>query len=185
LKGTGVDDHIETREEKKFAFSDENEAIFQETLAKYPTKMAVLLPALWLCQNQGGYLTDDMLEYVAERLDLSPVHVYSVVEFYTMYHRRPPGKYHLQLCRTLSCVLCGCEEIRDHIRKKLGIQPGEKTKDGLFSIEEVECLGSCGTSPVMRINDVYCENLTLAKVDEILETCKSGGELEEEPMGKH
>jgi NADH-quinone oxidoreductase subunit E len=180
-----LDDQIETRADEKFAFSEENEKIFQETLKKYPTKMAVLLPALWLCQEQNGHLTDSILEYVAERLDLSPVHVYSVVEFYTMYHRSPPGKYHLQLCRTLSCTLCGGEEIREQLREKLGIGPGEKTEDGLFSLTEVECLGSCGTAPVMRVNDVYCENLTRDKVDQIVNKCKSGEALEEEPMGPH
>ncbi|MDH3216999.1 MAG: NAD(P)H-dependent oxidoreductase subunit E [Candidatus Krumholzibacteria bacterium] len=171
--------------QEKFAFNKENEEVFQETLKKYPTKMAVLLPALWLCQKQNGHLTDEILEYVAGRLDLSPVHVYSVVEFYTMYHRRPPGKYHLQLCRTLSCTLCGCEELREHLAKRLGIAPGEKTRDGLFSLEEVECLGSCGTAPVMRVNEVYCENLNLEKVDKIIEMCKADKPLEEEPMGAH
>lgn len=174
-----------SHEPQKFAFSDENERVFQETLKKYPTKMAVLLPALWLCQRQHGYLTDDMLEYVAGRLDLSPVHVYAVVEFYTMFHRRPTGRYHVQLCRTLSCVLCGCEQIRDHLEDRLGIRPGETSADGLFSLEEVECLGSCGTAPVMRVNDVYCEKVTPEKVDRIIQTCKTNGRLDEEPMGPH
>jgi len=173
----------EAQAAKNFAFNKENEQAFQETLRKYPTKMAVLLPALWLCQEQNGHLTDEILEYVAERLDLSPVHVYSVVEFYTMYHRRPTGKYHLQLCRTLSCVLCGCEGIRDRIDQELGIKPGETTEDGLFSLEEVECLGSCGTAPVMRVNDVYCERLTLQKFNEIIEKCRSDQPIEEDPMG--
>ena len=166
-----------------FAFTEENERVFRETLAKYPTQMAALLPTLWLCQEQNGFLTDEILEYVAGRLDLSPVHVYSVVEFYTMYHKRPTGRYHLQLCRTLSCTLCGCEDIRERLKQRLGIEPGQSTDDGLFSLEEVECLGSCGTAPVMRVNDVYCERLTLEKVDEILEKCRAGEELEEEPMG--
>ena len=108
--------------------------------------------------------------------------MYSVVEFYTMYHRRPTGKYHLQLCRTLSCVLCGCERLRDSIHDKLGIKPGETTADGLFSLEEVECLGSCGTAPVIRINDVYCERLTREKLDVLIAKCRSGQPIEEEPM---
>lgn len=173
----------EARAAEAFAFNEENERVFEETLAKYPTKMAVLLPALWLCQEQNGHLTDEILEYVATRLDLSPVHVYSVVEFYTMYHKRPPGRYHLQLCRTLSCTLCGCEDIREHLKKRVGIEPGQSTDDGLFSLIEVECLGSCGTAPVMRVNDVYCENLTLDKVDGILDKCRAGEAIEEDPMG--
>ena len=166
-----------------FAFSDDSERAFQETIKKYPTKMAALLPTLWICQKQNGHLTRDIMKYVAERLDLSPVHVYSVAEFYTMYHKRPAGRYHIMLCRTLSCTLCGCETLRDHLVDALGVQPGEVSADGMFSLEEVECLGSCGTAPVMRVNDVYCENLTPQKIDEILERCRSGKTLEEEPMG--
>ncbi len=180
-----MSDHIESRSEEKFAFNRENEKVFQETLKRYPTRMAVLLPALWLGQKQNGYLTDEILEYVAARLDLSPVHVFSIVEFYTMFHRRLMGKYHLQLCRTLSCDLCGCEEIRSHLEERLGIKPGETTEDGMFSLEEVECLGSCGTAPVMRVNDVYCERLDLHRVDQIIEKCRAGQVLEEEPMGPH
>ena len=165
-----------------FAFDDEREKKFQDTLGKYPTKMAVLLPALWLGQEQNGYLTDEMLEYIANRLELSPVHVFSVVEFYTMYHRRPTGTYHLQLCRTLSCVLCSSESIQEHLSSKHGIDVGKVTDDGLFSLEFVECLGSCGTAPVMRVNDAYCERLTIEKVDKIIEGCKAGVQPEEEPM---
>ena len=175
-------DAKQTNPEPGFQFDKNNEKRFQETLARYPTKMAVLLPALWLAQEQNGYLTDEMLEYVAKRLELSPVHVFSVVEFYTMYHRRPTGTYHLQLCRTLSCVLCGSESIRRRIKERVGINPGEVSDDGMFSLEEVECLGSCGTAPVLRVNDAYCERLTPERVDEILDRCRSGETIEEEPM---
>ncbi len=177
-----MDETTEAQAKPEFSFTDGNEKIFQATLAKYPNKMAALLPTLWLCQDQNGYLTSEIYEYIADRLELSPVHVYSIAHFYTMYHKRPPGQYHLQVCRTLSCTLCGCEEIRDRIHERLGIKPGEKTEDGLFSLEEVECLGACGTAPVMRVNDVYCERLTPEKVDEIIEKCKAGQTLEEEPL---
>jgi NADH-quinone oxidoreductase subunit E len=169
--------------QKAFAFSEENERVFQDTLQRYPIKMAALLPTLWIAQRQHGYLTTDIMEYVAKRLDLSPVHVYSVAEFYTMYHKKPPGRYHIQLCRTLSCTLCGCETLREYLKRILGIGPGEKTDDGMFSLEEVECLGSCGTAPVVRINDVYCENVSREKIDALLARCKAGETLEEEPMG--
>jgi len=170
---------------KPFVFDQDNEKRFQATLKKYPTKMAALLPTLWLAMGQNGYLTDEVLEYVAGRLDLSPVHVYAVAEFYTMFHTEPVGDYHLQLCRNLSCTLGGSEEILARLADKHGIYPGQITDDGMFSLELVECLGSCGTAPVMRVNDVYCENLTIEKLDRIIEGCRSGVDPEEEPMGIH
>ena len=172
----------DTQTNAQFAFNEANEKRFNETLAKYPTKMAVLLPALWIAQEQNGYLTHPIMDYVAQRLELSPVHVYSVVEFYTMYHTRPVGKYHVQLCRTLSCVLCAGEKIQQHLEEKYGLKVGEVTQDGEFSLELVECLGSCGTAPVMRVNDAYLENLTTEKVDQIMEDCKAGKEPVEEPI---
>jgi NADH-quinone oxidoreductase subunit E len=183
IRGDTLDKGLDTSAEKAFAYTAENEKKLQSTLKMYPTKMAALLPALWLGQKQKGHLTDEILEYIANRLEISPVHVFSVVEFYTMYHRKPPGKYHLQLCRTLSCYMLGAETVQDHITKKLGIGPGEKTEDGLFSLELVECLGSCGTAPVMRVNDIYCENLTPERINEIIEGCKAGRSPEEAPEG--
>jgi len=171
--------------EKPFAFDEKNEKSFQEALKKYPTRMAALLPALWLAMGQNGYLTEEILEYVAGRLDLSPVHVYAVAEFYTMFRDEPVGVYHLELCRNLSCTLSGSEDLVAHLEEKYGIFPGETTGDGMFSLELVECLGSCGTAPAMRVNDVYCENLTVEKLDRIIQGCRSGVEPEEEPMGVH
>jgi len=171
--------------EKTFAFDEKNEKSFQDTLKKYPTKMAALLPTLWLAMDQNGYLTEEILEYVAERLDLSPVHVYAVAEFYTMFHTEPVGRYHLQLCRNLSCTLCGSEDLLAHLASHHRIFPGEITRDGVFSLELVECLGSCGTAPVMRVNDVYCESLTIEKLDRIIEGCRAGVDPEEEPMEIH
>ncbi len=170
---------------KPFVFDENNEKRFQDTLKKYPTKTAALLPTLWLAMGQNGYLTEEILEYVAGRLDLSPVHVYAVAEFYTMFHTEPVGEYHLQLCRNLSCTLNGSDDLLAHLADKHGIFPGQITDDGTFSLELVECLGSCGTAPVMRVNDVYCENLTIEKLDRIIEGCRSGVEPEEEPMGIH
>ncbi len=170
---------------KAFEFSVEHEKKFQDTLKKYPTKMAALLPTLWIAMAQSGYLSDEILEYIAGRLDLSPVHVLSVAEFYTMYMTTMPGKYHLQLCRNVSCTLSGAEDILAHLADEYAIYPGEVTDDGVFSLELVECLGSCGTAPVMRVNDIYCESLTIKKVDKIIEDCKAGVEPEEEPMGIH
>jgi len=168
-----------------FVFDERNEKRFQETLKKYPTRMAALLPTLWLAMLQNGYLTDEILEYVAGRLELSPVHVFAVAEFYTMFRTEPMGKYHIQLCRNLSCTFRGSEDLLARLAEEHGIFPGETTDDGVFSLELVECLGSCATAPVMRINDVYCENLTIDKLDQIIANCRAGNDPLEEPMGIH
>lgn len=159
---------------KPFTFSPENEKRFQEMLPKYPDKRAVVLPALWLAQEQEGHLTLESMEYVAKRLEQSPVSVFAVVEFYTMFKTEAVGKHHLQVCRTLTCDMRGCEQIREAIEKKLGIKPGEKTADGMFSFEMVECLGSCGTAPMMRMDNRYWENLTVEKLGRILDACREG-----------
>jgi NADH-quinone oxidoreductase subunit E len=159
---------------KAFAFSKENEAKFQNLLSKYPTKRAVVLPALWLAQEQEGYLTIEAMEYVAKRLEQSAVSVFAVVEFYTMFKTEPMGKHHMQICRTLTCTMRGCEDLQGTIERKLGIGPGERTEDGKFSFEMVECLGSCGTAPVMRMDNRYWENLTVDKLERIIEACREG-----------
>lgn len=149
-------------------FTSENQKKFDEFLTHYPTKQATLLPVLWLVQDQEGYISEEAMEYVAGLLDVSPAHVYGVVTFYTMYHQKPVGKYHLQVCRTLSCALAGSENITSHLKKKLKINEGEVTSNGKFSLCEVECLASCGTGPAMMVNEKYYENLTAEKVDKIL-----------------
>jgi NADH-quinone oxidoreductase subunit E len=152
-----------------FAFTAENQKAFDALLTRYPTKQAALLPVLWLAQKQHGYLPFDVQEAIALMLDLPPGHVYGVVSFYTMFKDKPVGKYHLQVCRTLSCALVGSESIARRIEDKLKIKNGETTKDGLFSLELVECLASCGTGPAMQVNEAYMENLTEPKIDELLE----------------
>jgi NADH-quinone oxidoreductase subunit E len=157
-----------------FAFTKENEAKLEKLLTRYPTKQAVVLPALWLALDQNGHLTPDIMDYVAGRLEQPPVQVYSVVEFYTMFHTEPPGEHHIQMCRTMTCTMRGCEDLQAVVEKKLGIKPGEKTKDGKFSFETVECLGSCGTAPMMRMDNRYWENLTAEKLGRIIDACKEG-----------
>ncbi len=149
-------------------FTPENKKQFEALLKRYPTKRAAMLPTLWLAQKQWGWISKEVMEYVAKLLELPPVKVYEVVTFYTMFHQKPVGKYHFQVCRTLSCELCGKEEIVHHLKKKLGIGLGEVSADGRFSLTEVECLGSCGTAPMAQINEDYHENLTPEKLDEIL-----------------
>lgn len=152
-----------------FALNEKNLAEVDKILARYPNKQAALLPVLWLVQKQHGYVPLEAREYVAKLLDLSPAHVHGVVTFYTMFKQKPVGKYHLQICRTLSCALRGCENIVRHLQEKYKLKEGEVTKDGRFSLELVECLASCGTAPAMMVNQMYFENLTAEKVDQLLE----------------
>lgn len=153
----------------QFKFTSENQHVFQNLLKQYPNRQAALLPTLWLAQKQNGYLSLEVQEYVAGILDLSPVHVHGVVTFYTMYKEKPMGKYHLQVCRTLSCALMGCESMMRHLEERLKTKPGEVSRDGQFSWEPVECLASCGTGPVVQVNETYVENLTTEKLDQLLD----------------
>ncbi|MFH1754472.1 MAG: NAD(P)H-dependent oxidoreductase subunit E [Candidatus Latescibacterota bacterium] len=155
-------------------FNVVTEEVFQELVASYPTREAALLPTLWLAMDQFGALSDGVLEYVASRLELPPVRVFSVVEFYTMFKRKPLGRYHFQVCQNLTCTLRGSEPMIDTLKEKLGVQPGEVTADGNYSLELVECLGSCGTAPVIRVNDTYFENVTMESLVKMISGCKEG-----------
>ncbi len=155
-----------------FEFSEENEQKFQELLTKYPKKDSLMLPSLWMIQHQESWISPEAMEYLAKRLDTSPMNIYSVASFYTMFHLKPIGKYNIQVCKTLSCMLRGSEDIKKHIENRLGIKAGESTKDMKFTITEVECLGSCGTAPCVCINDDYIQNTTPAIIDEIINELK-------------
>lgn len=151
-------------------FSQETKSKFDALLLRYPQKKAALLPTLWLAQEEfGGWLSPEALEYVASLLDLTPSYVYGTASFYTMYNLAPVGKYKIEVCRTLSCAMCGAFEIINHLEKKLGCHVGETTADGRFTLGTAECLGSCGTAPMFQINGKqYYEDLTTDKVDAIL-----------------
>jgi NADH-quinone oxidoreductase subunit E len=153
-------------------FSEQSETRIQETLSRYPTKQAALLPVFWIAQGQFGWISREVMELIAKRLDLSPAHVFGVATFYSMLHKKPIGKFHLQICRTLPCALMGCEKIIDHLKDRLKINEGETTEDGMFTVSAAECLASCGTAPMMMVNERYYENLTVERVDEILEHLK-------------
>jgi NADH-quinone oxidoreductase E subunit len=150
-------------------FSPETEAKFQSIVVRYPVRRAALLPTLWLAQEQFGHLSLEVMEYVAERLELHPAFVGSVASFYTMFYKRPMGRHHVQVCTNLSCALVGSDRIVDCLRRRLGIDVGQTTGDGQFSLSEVECLASCGTAPMMQINDDYWENLTPERTIEIID----------------
>ena len=151
------------------SFSEETRAKFERMLARYPDRQAAILPTLHLAQREFGFLSAEAISYVAALLGFAPAQIEGVATFYTMYNRKPVGKYHLQVCRNLSCSLMGAEALIEHVSRKLGMAPGETTADGRFTLTTVECLGSCGTAPVMQINDDYYENLTEESVDAILD----------------
>ncbi len=150
-------------------FSQRSKERFAEILTRYPTKRAAIMPTLWLAQKEFGHLSGETLAYVAGLLGLSPAFVASVASFYTMYYKKPMGRHHVQVCTNLSCALVGSGEILDCLKKQLGIGTGETTADGRFSLDEVECLASCGTAPMMQIDDDYWEDLTPDKALEIVE----------------
>jgi NADH-quinone oxidoreductase subunit E len=139
-----------------------------EYFPRYPTKRAVLLPALHLVQHTYGWISTQAMEEVAEFLELAPADVLDTATFYEEYWLKPKGKYLLQVCRSLSCELCGSRQITDHLLKKLNIEIGETTLDKRFMLVELECLGACGTAPVMLINDVLHENLRTETVDQLI-----------------
>jgi NADH-quinone oxidoreductase E subunit len=151
------------------AFSEETRAKYERLLTRYPNRQAAILPTLYLAQREFGHLSDEAILYVADLLGFSPAYIYGVATFYTMYNKKPVGKYHLQVCRNLSCSLMGAEHLIEHVAGKIGVQPGETTADGRFTLSTVECLGSCGTAPVMQVNDDYYENLTEESIDAILD----------------
>jgi NADH-quinone oxidoreductase E subunit len=153
------------------AFDKAIEGEIAAVCGRYPESDtgAALLPVLWLCQERWGWISPGIMRAVAERLGLAPAFVEGVVTFYTMYQRRPPGRYLLQVCTTLSCQLCGTTDLVAHLREKLGIGFGETTEDGNFTLVDVQCLGACGEAPVIQINNDYYTDLTPESLDRILE----------------
>ena len=149
-------------------FGAEFERRVDALVANYPQPKAALLPVLWEVQKAKGWIDLEGERWVAARLGVAPSHVHGCVTFYTMYKQEPSGRYHIQLCTTLSCMLRGSDELMRHLEAKLGIKTGETTPDGKFSRARVECLGSCGTAPMFQLNDDYHENLTSEAVDRLL-----------------
>jgi NADH-quinone oxidoreductase E subunit len=158
-----------------YKFSTKTEEKFQWLLTRYPKRDAVLLPLLHLVQEEAGYLSTDAVDYVAQRMELSPARIREVASFYSMFRLNRKGKYVLQVCQTLSCYLAGSESVIAKIKDLLGIKEGETTPDGLFTLERVECLASCSTAPVMQVNNwEYHETLDAEKVKAVIDGLKSG-----------
>ncbi|MEX0646688.1 MAG: NAD(P)H-dependent oxidoreductase subunit E [Balneolaceae bacterium] len=157
----------------KFIKEDLDE--IEKIKAKYPEVLPATLPVLWVAQNRFGHVNEEVQRLVADTLDLPEAHVHGVASFYTQYYKEEKGKFVLDVCTCLSCQLCGGYDILHHLEDKLGIKAGDTTEDGMFSIQEVECLGACGYAPMMQItNDVYVNNLTKEKVEEVVDSLKKG-----------
>lgn len=165
-------------EMKEIKFNEDAMALVQKMISRYPEgkQKSALLPILHLAQAEfDGWLSPEVMDYVASILSIQKIEVYEVASFYTMFNLQPVGKCLLEVCRTSSCWLRGANEIVEHIEKKLGIKEGETTADGMFTLKTVECLGSCGTAPMMMCGAQFHENLNLQKVDQIIEQLKSDG----------
>ena len=150
-------------------FSEQLEKRFSEMSTHYPTKRSVLVPMLLYIQDEVGAITDEVVAEMAQRVDLTELEVRNVVSYYSMMRTHAIGKYNLQVCTNVSCLLRGGEDILHHCKKKLGIGHKESTPDGLFHLEEVECIGACSWAPAMQVNYEYHENLTPEKIDELIE----------------
>jgi len=160
-------------------FSDETLALVNKIIRRYPEgrQKSALLPVLHLAQAEfDGWLSTPVMDYVASLLDIKPIEVYEVATFYTMFNTEPVGKCLIEVCQTGPCYLRGAEDIVEHIEKKLNIKVGETSADGVFTLKTVECLGSCGTAPMLQCGADYYENLTTDKVDALLEKLKASGQ---------
>ena len=151
--------------ERRVEFPPDAKEKFEYILTRYPTKEAALLPTLHLAQEVFGWISPEVVHYVGSLLDLSPATVFGVVSFYNMYNQKPVGKYHVQVCTNLSCMVNRAYDIYEHLCEKLDVQPGQITADGRYTVTEVECLGSCDTAPVVQINNDYHENMSVEKMD--------------------
>jgi NADH-quinone oxidoreductase subunit E len=157
-------------------FSDEKLSKAKEIIARYPQgkHKSALLPLLHLAQDENnGWLSVDAMDYVAGLLQIKPIEVYEVATFYSMYNLKPVGKYIFEVCQTGPCMLNGSDNIIAYIKEKLGIEVGQTTTDGLFTLKTVECLGACGYAPMMQLGKFYKEHLTTEKVDQIIEECRT------------
>ena len=151
----------------------------KEIIARYPAgkQKSALLPVLHVAQETYGWLSAETMDYVASLLDITPIEVYEVATFYSMYNLKPVGKHLFEVCQTGPCMVNGSDEIIEYIKQKLGIKVGETTPDGLFTLKTVECLGACGYAPMMQLGKTFREHLTREKVDLLIEECRRNAAL--------
>src|SRR5262249_15376823 len=153
-------------------FSEQFERRFAEMLTHYPTRRSVLVPTLLYAQDEAGYLSQEVIQEIAQRLELTELDVRNVISYYSMLTTKPRGKFNVQVCTNIACMLRGGEELLEHCEKKLGIGNKGITTDGMFSLEEVECIGACSWAPAVQVNYNFHENLTLEKMDNVLDGYK-------------
>ena len=156
-------------------FSDQFEQRFAEMLTHYPTKRSALVPTLLYAQDEIGHLNDEVISEIASRVDLTELEVRNVISYYSMLTTKPRGKYNVQVCTNIACLLRGGEELLEHCKQKLGIGHKGTTPDGLFSLEEVECIGACSWAPAAQVNYDFHENLNAEKMGELLDQYKRKG----------
>ncbi|MCF8306052.1 MAG: NAD(P)H-dependent oxidoreductase subunit E [Ignavibacteriales bacterium] len=152
-----------------FKFTEENLQRIEAARKKYPTALAAVMDTVYIAQEQNGYISDEVMSEIADVLGIDKVNVLSVVTFYTMYHTKPMGKKHIQVCTNVSCMLRGGQELYEMVCERYGVSNMGVTEDGKVSVEEVECMGACGYAPMIAINEDFYENLTKEKVNEILD----------------
>ena len=153
-----------------FSLNSEQQAQLDQIIARYPVKHAACIPALHLCQQaNGNWISEDVVQFVADKLELSTAHVSGVVSFYSLLNDQPTGKHHIWVCRTLSCALRGSETLLSQCEKRLGIKAGHTTADGQWTLRTAECLASCGSAPMLQIDSAYYENLTPEQLDQLLD----------------
>src|SRR5579862_9962928 len=155
--------------EIKTIFSSALAARFDRMVTLYPLRRSALIPMLLYAQDEVGYLSDQVIREVAARIEITELDVRDVISYYSLLRTKPAGKYHVQVCTNISCMLRGGNEILDHCKKKLGIPNKGVTEDGLFSLEEVECIGACSWAPAAQVNYDFHENLTPEKIDKVLD----------------
>jgi NADH-quinone oxidoreductase subunit E len=156
-------------------FSPEFEQRFTEMLTHYPTRRSVLVPTLLYAQDEVGHLSDEVIQELAQRLELTELEVRNVISYYSMLTVKPRGKYNVQICTNIACMLRGAEELFGHCQRKLGVSHKQTTPDGLFTLEEVECIGACSWAPAMQVNYDFHENLTIDKLDQVLDEYRKKG----------
>ncbi len=152
--------------------SEENLKKVEELRKRYPTSQAALLPVLWIAQEQEGWISEDMMRHIGTLLNLPFGHVLGVVTFYTMYNSAPKGKYHIEVCTNVSCMLRGSDKILEAVEHRCGAKPGQASTDGKWTVSEVECMGACGGAPMLAIGEEYYENLTPEKTEQLLASLK-------------